>query len=58
LFDFDPATNRDISDTLTLLARMARFVIADLTDPSSVQQELTMIAPNVLVAIQPLMLEG
>jgi len=58
LFDFDPASNLDISDTVTLLARMARFVIADLTDPRSVQQELAMIAPNVVVAIQPILLAG
>jgi uncharacterized protein YjbI with pentapeptide repeats len=58
LFDFDPSSNLDISDTVTLLARMARFVIADLTDPRSVQQELTLIAPQVMVAIRPIILAG
>lgn len=58
LFDFEPSDNLDVSDTITLLARMARFVIADLTDPRSVQQELTMIAPNVMVAIQPIIQKG
>lgn len=58
LFDFDTAKNQDITDTVTLLARMARFVIADLTDPMSVQQELTLIAPQVMVAIQPIILAG
>lgn len=58
LFDFDPTSNLDISDTVTLLARMSRFVIADLTDPRSVQQELTLIAPQVMVAIRPIILEG
>jgi uncharacterized protein YjbI with pentapeptide repeats len=58
VFDFDPSSSLDVSDTVTLLARMARFVIADLTDPRSVQQELTMIAPNVVVAIQPILLAG
>lgn len=58
LFDFDPSSNLDISDTVTLLARMARFVIADLTDPRSVQQELTLIAPQVMVPIQPIILAG
>ncbi len=58
LFDFEPASNLDVSDTVTVLGRLARFVIADLTDPRSVQQELTMIAPNVVVAIQPILLAG
>ncbi len=58
LFDFDPSSNQDIADTVTLLARMARFVIADLTDPRSVQQELTLIAPEVMVAIRPIILAG
>jgi uncharacterized protein YjbI with pentapeptide repeats len=58
LFDFEPSSNSDITDTVTLLARMARFVIADLTDPRSVQQELTLIAPQVMVAIRPIILAG
>jgi uncharacterized protein YjbI with pentapeptide repeats len=58
LFDFDPSLNQDITDTVTLLARMVRFVIADLTDPMSVQQELTLIAPQVMVAIRPIILKG
>jgi len=58
VFDFDPASNQDITDTVTLLARMARFVIADLTDATGVQQELTLIAPEVLVAIRPIILKG
>src|SRR5262249_5703908 len=58
LFDFDPSPNLDVSDTITLLARMARFVIADLTDPQSVQQELSLIAPQVMVPIRPIILAG
>jgi uncharacterized protein YjbI with pentapeptide repeats len=58
LFDFDPSENQDFTDTVTLLARMARYVIADLTDPRSVQQELSLIAPHVVVAIKPIILAG
>jgi hypothetical protein len=49
---------RNITETITLLARMARFIIADLTDPSSIAQELQAIIPSVRVPVQPLLLEG
>jgi uncharacterized protein YjbI with pentapeptide repeats len=58
LFDFEPAASLDVTDTITLLARMARFIIADLTDAQSVQQELSFVAPQVVVAIQPIILAG
>ena len=52
LFDFEKAAVRDITETITLLARMARFVIADLTEPASIPQELQAIAPDVAVPIR------
>jgi uncharacterized protein YjbI with pentapeptide repeats len=58
LFDFELPERRNVTETVTLLARMARFIIADLTDPSSIPQELQAIIPSVRVPVQPLLLEG
>ncbi len=58
VFDFDIPQERDITETVTLLARMARFVIADLTDPKSIPQEIQAIAPDVAVPIQPVIVAG
>jgi hypothetical protein len=57
LFDFDKPTSRNTDETITLLARMARFVIADISDAKSVLQELRAIVPELSsVPVQPVII--
>jgi uncharacterized protein YjbI with pentapeptide repeats len=54
VFDFDPPEGRDLSETVSLLAGLAHFVIADLSRPSSTPLEVQLIVPNIAVPFVPI----
>lgn len=59
LIDFEKPANKDMTGTVETLARMARFIIADLTDPSSIPHELATIVPFLRTTpVLPLRLAG
>jgi len=57
LFDFEKPFQQDYSETIFTLASMSRFIIADITDPSSIPKELELIVPKLAIPVQPL-IEG
>jgi len=56
LFDFKGPASRDTRETVSILAHMSRFIIADISNARSISAELECIVPQLpSVAVQPLM---
>jgi uncharacterized protein YjbI with pentapeptide repeats len=59
IFDFSIPASRDVTETVKVLAGLARFVIADITDATEVRVELhTIVRDFPSLAVQPILLRG
>ncbi|NND52270.1 MAG: pentapeptide repeat-containing protein, partial [Flavobacteriaceae bacterium] len=54
MFDFEKVEEKDFTETIKILAGMSRFVIADITDPSSVPLELQATVPDYEIPFAPI----
>jgi TIR domain/Pentapeptide repeats (8 copies) len=55
LFDFEMPIDRDFTETVSTLAHLSRFIIADLTGTSSIPHELQAVIPSLAVPVQPIL---
>jgi uncharacterized protein YjbI with pentapeptide repeats len=59
VFDFEKPSSRDLTETISILAKLSRYVIADLTDAKSIPQELSHIIPFLTkLPVIPILLQG
>jgi hypothetical protein len=60
VFDFDQPENKNVTDTVKLLAQMVRYIIVDLSDPNSAPYELGVISTLGLkrTPVVPIIVEG
>jgi uncharacterized protein YjbI with pentapeptide repeats len=54
LFDFDKPSSRNFKETVSTVAHLSRFIIADITDPQAIPGELTHIIPIIKIPIVPI----
>jgi uncharacterized protein YjbI with pentapeptide repeats len=58
MFDFEKPTDRDFSETVMTLASMCRFIVSDITNPSSNPLELQLTVPNFAIPLVPIIEQG
>lgn len=58
LFDFEKPAQRDFEETVKVLCGLSRFVIADITNPSSSPLELEATIPEYMLPFVPIIAAG
>ena len=59
IFDFSVPASRDVTETVMVIAGLARFVIADITDATEVRVELhNVVRDFTSLPVQPILLRG
>jgi len=59
VFDFQPLQSQTLTQTVSALAHMVRFIIVDISSPKSVPQELATIVPRLpMVPVQAILLQA
>lgn len=58
VFDFDPPSDRDLIETVSVLASLSCFVIADISQPKSTPLETMLVAPHLGVPLVTIIQKG
>jgi uncharacterized protein YjbI with pentapeptide repeats len=58
IFDFDPPSDRDLIETVALLAGLSCFIIADLTEARSTALEAMLVIPQLQAPFAPIIRKG
>lgn len=58
IFDFEKPTQRDLEETVRILAGLSRFVIVDITNPSSSPLEIHATVPDYMIPFVPIIARG
>jgi uncharacterized protein YjbI with pentapeptide repeats len=58
MFDFEKSRERDITETIKILAGLSLFIIADITNPRSNPLELQATVPDYMIPLVPIIHEG
>lgn len=58
IFDFEKPAQRDFEETIKVLAGLSRFVIVDITKPSSSPYEIRATVPDYMIPCVPIIMSG